>query len=289
MTAAPTGGAPGARWIDSHCHLQDRYRPEGDELVSLLSDAVLAGVTGVVCVGTDADSSRQAVELARSVRAEISSGTGGGGGPALPGDFGVWATMGLHPHDASQGVDELTRALEDELGTGRGLVVAVGECGFDYYYEHSPRSAQRDAFAAQVELARLHDLALVVHARDAWDDTLDVLGAVGPPDRTVLHCFTGGPDEARRCLDIGAFLSFSGIVTFKGAQDVRDAVALCPFDRLMVETDAPFLAPVPHRGKQNRPAWVADVGAAVAQIKGVAPAALAETCTTATRVAFALS
>ena len=139
-------------------------------------------------------------------------------------------------------------------------MVAVGECGFDYHYEHSPRAAQRDAFAAQVELARRYDLTLVVHSRDAWDDTLDVLRAAGPPQRTVLHCFTGGPDEARRCLDLGAFLSFSGIVTFKGAQDVRDAAALCPLDRLMVETDAPFLAPVPHRGKQNRPAWVVAVG-----------------------------
>jgi TatD DNase family protein len=128
-----------------------------------------------------------------------------------------------------------------------------------------------------------------VHSRDAWDDTLDVLRASGPPQRTVLHCFTGGPDEARRCLDIGAFLSFSGIVTFKGAQDVRDAATLCPLDRLLVETDAPFLAPVPHRGKQNRPAWVVAVGEAVAQIKGVTPSALAETSTFATRAAFALS
>ena len=124
---------------------------------------------------------------------------------------------------------------------------------------------------------------------DAWDDTLDVLRAGGPPARTVLHCFTGGPQEARRCLDIGAFLSFSGIVTFKGAQDVRDAAALCPLDRLMVETDAPFLAPVPHRGKQNRPAWVVDVGTALSEIKGVSPASMAETCTSTTRAAFALS
>jgi TatD DNase family protein len=288
MTPVDGGSAPTARWIDSHCHIQDRYRPEEDELFSVLAEASGAGVGGVVCVGTDAVTSRQAVDLVRSVRRAIAPGQGGTEG-ALPGDFEVWATMGLHPHDAAHGVEELALALESEIDTGRGLVVAVGECGFDYHYEHSPRAAQRDAFAAQIELARRHDLTLVVHSRDAWDDTLDVLRATGPAPRTVLHCFTGGPDEARRCLDIGAYLSFSGIVTFKGAQDVRDAVALCPLDRLMVETDAPFLAPVPHRGKQNRPAWVVEVGEAVSEIKGVTATSLAETSTSATRAAFALS
>jgi TatD DNase family protein len=291
VVGAGPGGPDGKppRWMDSHCHLQDRYRPEGDELLELLSDAAAAGVGGVVCVGTDAATSRQAVELVRSVRTVISSGSAAPGRGSLPGDFGAWATMGLHPHEASDGVEELEGALLDALATDDGVVVAVGECGFDYHYEHSPRDAQRDAFAAQVELARRHDLTLVVHSRQAWDDTLDVLRAAGPPERTVLHCFTGGPDEARRCLDIGAFLSFSGIVTFKGAQDVRDAAALCPLERLLVETDAPFLAPVPHRGQQNRPAWVVAVGEAVSDIKGVAPASLAEICTSNTRRAFALS
>ena len=290
MTTAPADGASGARWIDSHCHLQDRYRPEGDELFSLLSDAVLAGVTGVVCVGTDAQSSRQAVELARSVRVEISAGAGGGDGPALPGDFGVWATMGLHPHDASQGVDELARApsrtssAPDAVwswpwGSAGSTTTTSTPLG--------PRSATRSRRRSNWRDATISPSSCMRATRGTTRSTC--CGAVGPPERTVLHCFTGGASEARRCLDIGAFLSFSGIVTFKGAQDVRDAAALCPFDRLMVETDAPFLAPVPHRGKQNRPAWVADVGEAVAQIKGVASAALAETCTTATRVAFALS
>ncbi len=281
---APSASTVG--WIDSHCHIQEHYRPEGEELFSMLSEAAVAGVGGVVCVGTDATTSGQAVQLVRSVRAALSSGDVPAG--AIPVDFGVWATMGLHPHEASHGVGDLERALATELETGNGVVVAVGECGFDYHYEHSPRAAQRDAFAAQVELARRHDLALVVHARDAWDDTLDVLQAAGPPDRVVLHCFTGGPEEARRCLDLGAFLSFSGIVTFKGAQDVRDAAVLCPLDRLMVETDAPFLAPVPHRGRQNRPAWVVDVGEAVAAIKGVSPSVLAEISTSTTCAAFAL-
>ena len=255
----------------------------------MLSEAAAAGVGGVVCVGTDAATSRQAVDLVRTVRAEISSSPAAGRGGPCPVTSGRGPPWAFIPTRRRTGSRSSKRALEEALEADRELVVAVGECGFDYHYEHSPRAAQRDAFAAQVELARRHDLTLVVHSREAWDDTLDVLRAAGPPERTVLHCFTGGPDEARRCLDIGAFLSFSGIVTFKGAHDVRDAAAMCPLDRLMVETDAPFLAPVPHRGKQNRPAWVVAVGEALSEIKGVTPSALAETCTSTTRAAFALS
>jgi TatD DNase family protein len=253
----------------------------------VLTEAAAAGVTGVVCVGTDAGTSRQAVALVTEVRSGIGAAPDDARG--LPRDFGMWATVGLHPHEASHGVGEIERALEDALQAGDGHVVAVGECGLDYHYEHSPRDAQLHAFAVQVELARRHDLALVVHSRQAWDDTLGVLRAAGPPERTVLHCFTGGADEAKRCLDLGAYLSFSGIVTFKGASDVRAAAALCPLDRLMVETDAPFLAPVPHRGQKNRPAWVAVVGEALADIKGISPASLAQTCTLTTHAAFALS
>ncbi len=243
-----------------------------------------------MCVGTDATTSRQAVELVTAVRDVVGSGAQGQdrSDAVLPAGFGAWATMGVHPHEAVHGVAGLEDELADALGRAPGVVVAVGECGLDFHYDHSPRDAQRAVFAAQVALARRLDLTLVVHSRQAWDDTLDVLGSEGPPQRTVLHCFTGGPDEARRCLDLGAFLSFSGIVTFKGAQDVRDAAALCPADRLLVETDAPFLAPVPHRGKQNRPAWVVAVGEAVAEVRGVAPSELARSCTAATRAAFAL-
>jgi TatD DNase family protein len=123
-------------------------------------------------------------------------------------------------------------------------------------------------FADQIALAHLHGLALVIHTREAWDDTFDILGSEGVPERTVMHCFTGGPDEARTCLDLGAHLSFSGIVTFPSAPELREAAALCPSDRLLVETDAPYLAPVPHRGRRNRPALVAVVGASVAATRG---------------------
>ena len=147
-------------------------------------------------------------------------------------------------------------------------MVAVGECGLDYFYEHSPRAAQRAAFAAQIALAHAHDLALVIHARDAWADLFDVLAPKGVPERTVLHCFTGGPDEVERCLAAGMFVSFSGIVTFKNAADVRAAAARCPLDRLLVETDSPFLAPVPHRGRPTSRRTCPFVGEAVAAVKG---------------------
>lgn len=227
-------------WADSHCHLP--Y--EGLEDVDAhLAAARAAGVGRMISVGTDAAQSAAAAAVASA-------------------NDGVWSTVGLHPHDAVQGVDTILPLLD-----GRPEIVGIGECGLDYHYDHSPREVQRTAFAAQIHLAHTHDLALVIHTREAWEDTWDVLEAEGVPPRTIFHCFTGGADEARRCLDLGASLSFSGIVTFKSAADVRDAAVLCPLDRLLVETDAPYLAPVPHRGRTNTPAFVPLVGAAVAKVK----------------------
>jgi TatD DNase family protein len=218
-------------WTDSHCHVG------ADELPAARD----AGVTRLIVIGTDASTSAAAVAVAAA-------------------HDGVWATIGLHPHDASHGTDTLTPLL-DELGPE---VVAIGECGLDYHYDYSPRPAQRAAFAAQIALAHELGLALVIHTREAWDDTWAVLRSQGAPARTVFHCFTGGPDEAGHALEFGAALSFSGIITFPGAAEVREAAGRCPMDRLLVETDSPFLAPVPHRGKPNRPALVPVVGAAVA-------------------------
>ena len=230
----------GMSWFDSHCHIPSETADQ------VIDEAREAGVTRLVTVGTDAQHSGAAIDLAR----------------AHP---GVWATVGLHPHDATNGVETIVALLDQRDES----VVAVGECGLDYHYDHSPRAVQREAFAAQVALAKEKGLALVVHSREAWDDTFAVLESEKPPDRTVFHCFTGGPDEARRALDLGAHLSFSGIITFKGADDVRAAAGLCPTDRLLVETDSPYLAPVPHRGKTNQPAWVPLVGSAVATVKGL--------------------
>lgn len=252
--------------------------PEDVGLADALDEARSAGVSGFICVGTDPEASRQAVDLVVSLREQVDG-------------FGSWATVGLHPHDASQGPEAIQNIEEQIVAADLehpGVVVAVGECGLDYHYDYSPRDSQRRTFEAQIELASKHGLTLVVHTREAWDDTIDILRSVGPPERIVMHCFTGGPPEAKRSLDLGAFLSFSGIVTFKGAPEVREAAAACPSDRLLVETDAPFLSPVPYRGKPNRPAWVAVVGEAVADVRGVKPADLAASSTEATCVAFAL-
>jgi len=262
--------SPGARrWFDSHCHAQERY--EADPAV--LARATEAGVAAVVCIGTDPESSAQALELAAA---------------PPPGGPRVFATVGLHPHEAAQGIAETAALLERSLAAGP-RPVAVGECGLDYFYEHSPRAAQRDAFAAQIALAHAHDLTLVVHARDAWDDIFGILSTEGVPERAVLHCFTGGPDEVRRCLDAGMYVSFSGIVTFKNAQEVRDAVVLCPLERLLIETDSPFLAPVPHRGERNEPGYVSVVGEYVAELKGVPAADLAAATTATAAEAFAVT
>jgi TatD DNase family protein len=234
----------------------------------------------LVCVGTDLATSAQALALAGAVRELAPAGLVDPVGPV------VWATVGLHPHDASAGTDGIATLLAATLARGDATLVGIGECGLDYHYEHSPRGAQRSAFAEQIQLARTHDLTLVVHARDAWDDLFDVLGAEGVPERAVLHCFTGGPAEARRCLDLGMYVSFSGIITFKNAAEVRAAAALCPPERLLVETDSPFLAPVPHRGRPNEPAFVPLVGEAVAAVRGVSAAEVARDSAEAARRAF---
>jgi TatD DNase family protein len=195
---------------------------------------------------------------------------------------GVYATVGLHPHDAVNGVDEIVDLLDTDG------IVAVGECGLDYYYDHSPREVQQRVFAEQIALANARNLPLVIHTRDAWDDTFAVLADVGVPLRTVFHCFTGGPEHARRALDIGALLSFSGIVTFKGAPEVQAAATMCPWDRMLVETDSPYLAPLPHRGKPNRPAWVPHVGQFIADLRDVAVADVAAATTANARTVFGL-
>lgn len=264
-------------WFDSHCHVQEEFRetaePAVPALEPLLARARLAGIDRLVCIGTGVATSAQAVAVAR---ATAEAGTA----PR------AWASVGLHPHEAVEGVDDVADLLVRELQAGDGAVVAVGECGLDYFYEHSPRDAQRSAFAAQIALAQAHGLALVIHARDAWADLFDVLAAEGVPERTVLHCFTGGPDEVQRCLDAGMYVSFSGIVTFKNAADVRAAVARCPLDRLLVETDSPFLAPVPHRGKTNEPSFLPYVGEAVAAVKGCDVAEVMERSASAAAMVF---
>lgn len=237
-------------WFDHHCHL------EPAEAAGVLLAAQAAGVTRLIDVGTDEASSVAALAVARQ----------------FPGV--VWSTAGVHPHDAQHGWQWLEPFLAqagEEPTSQEHSLVAVGECGLDYFYEFSDRAVQRDAFAAQIELANRLCLPLVIHSRDAWEDTFEVLDREGIPQRTVFHCFTGGQAEAEACLGRGAYLSFSGIVSFKKADDVRAAAAVCPLERLLVETDSPYLAPVPHRGRTNQPSFVPYVGLAVSEAKGVDP------------------
>ena len=230
-------------WVDSHCHLPEA----AGEADAILDRARNGGVEWVVCVGTDLATSQAAIAHAERHQ-------------------DVYATVGLHPHDAKN-LDAEWVALVALAQHPR--VVAIGEAGFDVHYLHSPFEDQEAAFRAQIKLAHETNLALVIHSREAWDDTFRVLEAEGVPARTVFHCFTGGTREAQRALDIGAYLSFSGIVTFKSAADVRAAAELAPLDRILVETDAPYLTPVPHRGSTNESAYVALVGAGVAAARGV--------------------
>ena len=227
-------------YTDSHCHL---YDTRGVPVEEVISAARAAGITTMVNVGCDAVTTEQAIALAAT-------------------HDDIFATAGLHPHEARHGVDTILPYLDDPN------VIAIGECGLDYFYDHSPRPEQRRAFAEQIQLARQRSLPLVIHTRDAWEETFDILDAEGTPERTIFHCFTGGPDEARQCLQRGAFLSFSGIVTFKAATDLHDAARLCPIERMLAETDSPYLAPAPHRGKPNRPAYVTHVVQALADLRG---------------------
>jgi len=235
-------------WVDSHCHLQ---LAGGDEHIGRAREA---GVAWMVCVGTDLSTSREALALAER-HADV---------------FGV---AGLHPHEASKFADEWE--MLEVLATSPACV-GVGEAGFDFYYEHSPRADQEIAFRRQIRLATEIDKPLMIHSRDAWNDTFRVLDDEGVPARTIFHCFTGGPDEAHAAIARGCHLSFSGIVSFKNADDVRAAAALVPTDRLLVETDSPFLAPEPHRGKPNEPAYVGLVGEALARARGETAADVAE-------------
>ena len=241
-------------WFDNHCHL-------GADAAEVVARAREAGVVGMVTVGCDLQDSRAAIATAEAFD-------------------DVWATAGVHPHEATGGVDGLSDLL--------GAAVAVGEAGLDFHYDHSPRDAQRDVFAAQVALANQWDLPLVVHTREAWEETFEVLDREGVPERTVFHCFTGGVDEAREGLTRGALLSFSGIVTFGSASDLRAAAAVCPLDRALVETDSPYLAPIPHRGKPNEPAFVGLVGVAVAEAMGLPVADVARATTANARAFYGL-
>ena len=243
------------RLIDSHCHLNYEGLVERQEEV--LDAARQCGVAGFLNIST-----RQTEWGAVVATAERHAD--------------VWASVGVHPHEADAHPDLGAKALVD--ATSHSSVIAIGECGLDYYYDKSDRAAQRERFEAHIDAARQTGLPLVVHSRDAEQDTAEILGAAvrGGGVTGVLHCFTGSAELARTGLDFGFFISLSGIVTFKNAQDLQGIARWLPADQMLVETDAPFLAPVPHRGRKCEPAFVADTAAFVAGLRGESPDQLAE-------------
>lgn len=247
--------------IDSHCHLEMLGEPE-----VTLEEARAAGLSAVVTIGIDGPTSKGAVRFA-----------------AVHDD--VRATVGLHPHDAHTLSDELLEELE-RLAREPG-VVAIGECGLDFYRDLSPRDAQRRAFSAQIELARCVGLPLVVHVREAGDEAMALLADEAGDLTVVMHCFSL-PQYVDECNERGYYASFAGNVTYKNAGDLRVAAARVRKDRIMVETDAPFLTPVPNRGSSNVPAYVLHTATLLAEVRDVEPDELAELTTANTRRVFGL-
>lgn len=240
---------------DTHCHLNHERLAE--DLPDVLAHAAEAGVERLLVVGFDRESSREAVRLAEM----------------LP---GVYAAVGVHPHDARHYDAETEAELRGMAENPR--VVALGEIGLDYHYDFSPREAQFAAFRAQTELARETGLPIILHCREAYGDVLEVLAEENAAEiGGVMHCWAGTAAEAERALSLGLYLGIGGVLTFKNAGELRDIARTAPEDRLLVETDAPYLAPVPHRGKRNEPAYVALVAQALAQLRDIPLEALAKT------------
>jgi TatD DNase family protein len=248
--------------VDSHCHLEMI-----EDTAGAVAAARAAGVRQLVTIGIDLETSRKAVELASALD-------------------GVYATVGLHPHDADR-LDDATLEEFERLAA-RPRVVAIGEAGLDFYRDLSPRDAQRRAFSAQIELARRTGLPLVVHVRDAGDEAMAQLAAEAGDLTVVMHCFSL-PEHVDECNERGYYASFAGNVTYKTAAGLREAAAGVRAERLLVETDAPFLAPVPNRGNSNVPAWVALTAARVAEVRGVSAAELAGLTTGNARRVFGLA
>ncbi|HUG45340.1 MAG TPA: TatD family hydrolase [Sphingomicrobium sp.] len=246
------------RLIDSHCHLN--YKGLAERQEEVLRSARERGVDGFLNISTRVAEWDDVITAAER-------------------NSDVWATVGVHPHEADAHPDLGATALTAAAGHPR--VVAIGECGLDYYYDKSDRAAQRERFDAHIEAARASRLPLVVHTREAEEDTARMLGKAVKMGGVsgVLHCFTGSADLARKGLDLGFYVSLSGIVTFKNASDLQEIARWLPLDRMLVETDSPFLAPVPHRGKTCEPAFVADTAAFVADLRGEELEALAEATT----------
>ncbi len=250
--------------IDTHCHLtHDRF---GDDVDGTLARALEAGVERVVVIASTAEDAGDVLELVRNRES-------------------LWGTAGIHPHRSGEAEDGDLERVRELLEDPR--MVAVGETGLDFHYDFSPRDVQRRLFEAHLQLAADTGLPVVVHSRSADDDTRALIRDCPRGLRGVLHCFTGGRDLQETALEAGWSISFTGLVTFRNF-DAREAVRRVPRERLMVETDAPYLAPAPHRGKRNEPAYVRHVADAVARIRDEAPEDVASYTTENAEAFFAL-
>jgi TatD DNase family protein len=240
-------------FVDSHCHLDDERF--ADDVEAVLERAAAAGVTRVLTIGTGDGPP----ELDRAVRLA----------DRYP---QVYATIGVHPHDASK----VTPRTYDDLRalSTHAKVVALGEIGLDYHYDFSPREIQREVFIAQLQLARAVNLPITIHTREAWEDTISILREHWSGEG-IMHCFTGDPAQASEALGLGFHLSYGGVVTFKTAGSVRESARITPDDRLLIETDAPYLAPIPWRGKRNEPAMMVETARKLAEIRATTPEAIA--------------
>jgi len=246
------------RLIDSHCHLE--YERLVDDQAGVLARARAAGVTGMLNISTRRSEWERVIATAER-------------------EPDVWASVGIHPHEADAHADLGREALLE--ASAHPQVIGIGETGLDYYYDKSDRAVQRDLFRVHIGVARETGLPIIIHTRDAEDDTAAILaeemGQGAFP--ALIHCFTASADFARKVLDLGLTISLSGIVTFKNATELQAVAEVVPADRLLVETDSPFLAPVPHRGKPCEPAFVRDTAAFVANLRGIEIEELAETTT----------
>jgi TatD DNase family protein len=242
--------------IDSHCHLDsDQFDADREQVIER---ALAAGVTHMVAIGT------------------------GNGPPDLEAGIRLadrykflYATVGVHPHDAAKANEITFQALADL--TLHPKVIAIGEIGLDYHYDFSPRETQQAVFIRQMQIAKK---PIVIHTREAWDDTIKLIREHWDPQRGgIMHCFSGNPDQAKQALDLGFYLSFGGIVTFPKALEIQESARQAPIDRILVETDSPYLAPVPKRGKRNEPAFMLETVRKLAQLRGVSEQAIAQSTT----------
>ncbi|MEO8372941.1 MAG: TatD family hydrolase [Candidatus Solibacter sp.] len=239
--------------VDSHCHLDDEKFDSDREQV--MERALAAGVEMMMAIGTGGELD---VAIRQAERYPF-----------------IYATIGVHPHDAAKATEETFAQLRDLASHPK--VLAVGEIGLDYHYDFSPRDIQHAVFERQLEIAAEFGKPIVIHTREAWEDTLARVTTL--PNGGIMHCFTGDRGQAEQALERGFHLSFGGVLTFPKAEELREAARMVPEDRLLVETDCPYLAPVPHRGKRNEPAFVVATARRLAEVRGTTVEAIAE-CTT---------